>query len=338
MGLFNNFPYTDFHRLNLDWILKFTKSVRDRLDLIDAAVANAQAARDAAESYATNAENSASEAAASRDIAYQAASDAEDFKTAAQQSAGSALDSKTAAEAAQLAAQQAAQRATSSATAAGQSATAASQSATAAAGSASTARQSETAAAGSASTAQQSATAAQTAQTAAEAAQTSAETAAASVPSLQQMARRSNLSATRKLTVRSTYRAPDGTVINQSGMVVMKLPIDAWSSGMTAQDIGSYWHISEGFNFLPVKPFETGYYPDSPATLDINPNIIAIYYPRVDFLTAGGVITHAILYALLYDVHNGTYAADGETVHLELITNAFDMEHSQNDVITDITA
>lgn len=102
MGLFNNFPYTDFHRLNLDWILKFTKSVRDRLDLIDAAVANAQAARDAAEQSALKAESA-------RDIAVQAASDAEDFKTAAQQSAGSALDSKTAAEAAQLAAQQAAQ-------------------------------------------------------------------------------------------------------------------------------------------------------------------------------------------------------------------------------------
>lgn len=77
MGLFNNFPYTDFHRLNLDWILKFTKSVRDRLDLIDAAVANAQAARDAAE-------QSALEAESARDIALQAASDAEDFKNDAE--------------------------------------------------------------------------------------------------------------------------------------------------------------------------------------------------------------------------------------------------------------
>lgn len=135
MGLFNNFPYTDFHRLNLDWILKFTKSVRDRLDLIDATVTNVQAARDAAEGYATDAENSASEAAASRDNAYQAA-----------------------------------QRATSSATAASQSATAAAgsastaqQSKTAAAKSASTAQQSATAA-------QTAQTAAEAAQTAAEAA------------------------------------------------------------------------------------------------------------------------------------------------------------------------
>ena len=118
----------------------------------------------------------------------------------------------------------------------------------------------------------------------------------------------------------------------------MKLPIEAWRSGLTAQDIGDYWHISEGFNFLPVKPFETGFYPDSPSTLDIDPNIIAIYYPRWDLLTAGGVITHVILYAIVYDIHNGTYPQNGETVHLELITNAFDMEHSQNDVITDISA
>lgn len=95
MGLFNNFPYTDFHRLNLDWILKFTKSVRDRLDLIDAAVANAQAARDAAE-------QSALEAESARDIALQAASDAEDFKNDAEAA-------KDAAEAARDTALQAAQ-------------------------------------------------------------------------------------------------------------------------------------------------------------------------------------------------------------------------------------
>lgn len=97
MGLFNNFPYTDFHRLNLDWILKFTKSVRDRLDLIDAAVANAQAARDAAE-------QSALEAESARDIAVQAASDAEDFKNDAEAA-------KDAAEAARDTALQAAQNA-----------------------------------------------------------------------------------------------------------------------------------------------------------------------------------------------------------------------------------
>lgn len=42
MGVFHNFPYVNFHELNLDWILKFTKSVRDRLDTIDEAVTNAK--------------------------------------------------------------------------------------------------------------------------------------------------------------------------------------------------------------------------------------------------------------------------------------------------------
>lgn len=331
MGLFNNFPYTDFHRLNLDWILKFTKSVRDRLDLIDAAVTSAQAARDEAEGYATNAENSATEAASSRDIAYQAASDAEDFKTAAQAAAGQATDASAAAAAAQMSAQQSAQTAIARASAAAQSATAA-------AGSATTAEDAKDDAVTARIEAIDARNDAIDAKNDAISAKDAAETAAASVPSLQTMARRSNLSASRKLTVRSTYTTPSGLTFNQPGMVVMKVPIEAWRSGLPAQDIGDYWHITEGFQFIPVKPFETGYYPDSPATLDINPNMIAIYYPRYDFLTAGGVITHVILYALIYDVHNGTYAADGETVHLELITNAFDMEHSQNDVITDISA
>ena len=143
MGLFNNFPYTDFHRLNLDWILKFTKSVRDRLDLIDAAVTDAQAARD-------DAEQSALEARTSRDVASQAASDAEDFKTTAQAAAGQATDARAAAEAAQMSAQQSAQTASSKASQAGTSATQAAQSATQASGSATAAAGSATAAAGSA--------------------------------------------------------------------------------------------------------------------------------------------------------------------------------------------
>ena len=108
MGLFNNFPYTDFHRLNLDWILKFTKSVRDRLDLIDAAVANAQAARDAAE-------QSALEAESARDIAVQAASDAEDFKNAAEDARDTALQAAQDAEDAKDAAEDARDRAESAA-------------------------------------------------------------------------------------------------------------------------------------------------------------------------------------------------------------------------------
>ena len=56
MGLFHEFPYANFHELNLDWIVKFVKKVRDRLDLIDAAVKNAQDARDASEAYSLDSE------------------------------------------------------------------------------------------------------------------------------------------------------------------------------------------------------------------------------------------------------------------------------------------
>jgi len=329
MGLFNNFPYTDFHRLNLDWILKFTKSVRDRLDLIDAAVVDAQSARDRAEAAQTDAESA-------RDIAMQAASNAEDFKNSAEAaadgaaaSASDAIDAKDAAEAAQTAAE-------ASQTAAAGSATAAGQSATAAAGSATAAGQSATAAAGSATTAGQSATAAQTAQTAAEAAQTAAETAAASVPSLEQTARRSNYTSTPKLTVRSSYTTGSGFVLNTPGLVVMKMPYDAWRSGMTPQDIGDYWHVNEGFNFMPIKALFSGAYPDGAGTLDGDPNIIALYFPRWDFIRDGNNnITHVTIYAIMYDVHNATYPQDGETVHLEVMVNAYDMEHSLNTVIVD---
>ena len=315
MGLFNNFPYTDFHRLNLDWILKFTKSVRDRLDLIDAAVVDAQSARDRAEAAQTDAESA-------RDIAMQAASNAEDFKNSAEAaadgaaaSASDAIDAKDAAEAAQ---------------------TAAEASQTAAAGSATAAGQSATAAAGSATTAGQSATAAQTAQTAAEAAQTAAETAAASVPSLEQTARRSNYTSTPKLTVRSSYTTGSGFVLNTPGLVVMKMPYDAWRSGMTPQDIGDYWHVNEGFNFMPIKALFSGAYPDGAGTLDGDPNIIALYFPRWDFIRDGNNnITHVTIYAIMYDVHNATYPQDGETVHLEVMVNAYDMEHSLNTVIVD---
>lgn len=56
MGLFEHFPYTNFHELNLDWITKFVKSVRDRLDLIDAAVKAAQDARDKSEEFSLESE------------------------------------------------------------------------------------------------------------------------------------------------------------------------------------------------------------------------------------------------------------------------------------------
>ena len=49
MGFFNRYPYTDFHELNLDWILQEMKSLQDQMDgLLQEAVAQATAN---AESY-----------------------------------------------------------------------------------------------------------------------------------------------------------------------------------------------------------------------------------------------------------------------------------------------
>lgn len=56
MGLWEHWPYTNFHELNLDWICRFVKKVRDRLDLIDKAVADAQEARDKSEEYSLESE------------------------------------------------------------------------------------------------------------------------------------------------------------------------------------------------------------------------------------------------------------------------------------------
>lgn len=39
MGLFEQFPYTNFHELNLDWILKNQKSVINELQNIDGHIA-----------------------------------------------------------------------------------------------------------------------------------------------------------------------------------------------------------------------------------------------------------------------------------------------------------
>ena len=52
MGAIQNYPYADVHQLNLDWIIKTIKEVRDKEDELDQAVSDAQG-------YAENAENSA---------------------------------------------------------------------------------------------------------------------------------------------------------------------------------------------------------------------------------------------------------------------------------------
>ena len=46
MGLFEQFPYTNTHELNLDWVLNYVKETKDKTDDIDAAVTAAEDARD----------------------------------------------------------------------------------------------------------------------------------------------------------------------------------------------------------------------------------------------------------------------------------------------------
>lgn len=35
MALFEQFPYTDFHHLNLDWVLSYVKSVKERMEELE---------------------------------------------------------------------------------------------------------------------------------------------------------------------------------------------------------------------------------------------------------------------------------------------------------------
>ena len=42
MAIFDNFPYTNIHELNLDWLLKTTKAMKDKTDRIDQSVTDAE--------------------------------------------------------------------------------------------------------------------------------------------------------------------------------------------------------------------------------------------------------------------------------------------------------
>lgn len=64
MGLFDNWPYSDVHQLNLDWILKVVKEIKGKTDDIDAAVETAQQEAEAASQSEIN-------AAAARDATEQ---------------------------------------------------------------------------------------------------------------------------------------------------------------------------------------------------------------------------------------------------------------------------
>lgn len=62
MAIFDNFPYTNIHDLNTDWLVKTVKSVKDKTELIDQAVLDAQ-------NYADNAKTSEDNAKISEDNA-----------------------------------------------------------------------------------------------------------------------------------------------------------------------------------------------------------------------------------------------------------------------------
>lgn len=59
MGFFNNFPYTDFHELNLDWILSKLGLLDQSKDAAEQAATEAKASETAAAGSATSAEESA---------------------------------------------------------------------------------------------------------------------------------------------------------------------------------------------------------------------------------------------------------------------------------------
>lgn len=57
MGVFDNFPYTNVHELNLDWIIKQVKEIKDKEELIDQAVLSSQQYAEQAGESANSAEN-----------------------------------------------------------------------------------------------------------------------------------------------------------------------------------------------------------------------------------------------------------------------------------------
>ena len=164
MGLFNHFPYTDTHQLNLDWIL-------DKLAHLRNSVTDAQAAATAAENSATSAQTSATSAEDSAKSAQDAAKSAQDAATA-QPSVKQAQAAATAAENSATSAQTFANNAQMFANSAQTSATSAQAAATSAQASAKNAQMSVTQAQKFANNAQDAATSAQDAATSAQASAT----------------------------------------------------------------------------------------------------------------------------------------------------------------------
>lgn len=78
MGAFQNYPYADVHQLNLDWIIKEVKKIKDREDEIDQAVNDSKGYAETAQESAENASQSALDADESLDTLRNELQDWED--------------------------------------------------------------------------------------------------------------------------------------------------------------------------------------------------------------------------------------------------------------------
>ena len=137
--MFESWPFTNFHDLNMDWIIKKLDALEDGVKFVKEKALEVSADADHAEQFATLAARSSQAAAISADDAEDSATDAHNSElaaaaseTAAGNSATAAGNSATAAGNSATAAHNSELNAAASATAAGNSATAAGNSATAA--------------------------------------------------------------------------------------------------------------------------------------------------------------------------------------------------------------
>lgn len=88
---FNRYPYTDFHELNLDWIIS---KLKDLKVAIDEAAASAKDANNSADAAASSAEAAAGSAEDAADSAEASAGSAEDAADSAEAAAGSERNAK----------------------------------------------------------------------------------------------------------------------------------------------------------------------------------------------------------------------------------------------------
>ena len=146
--MFESWPFTNFHDLNMDWIIKKLDALEDGVKFVKEKALEVSADADHAEQFANLAARSSLSAGNSATAAHNSELNAAASETAAGNSATAAGNSATAAGNSATAAHHSELAAAASETAAGNSATAAGNSATAAGNSATAAHNSELAASG----------------------------------------------------------------------------------------------------------------------------------------------------------------------------------------------